>query len=222
MRKKQMKLNIIIVSIILIIVGAVIYYELVIKKEMFQEFKYFEEEVSSESNVEEKDENEIDKIENEAQPKIIVHVTGEVNNPGIIELSEESRVYDAIEAAGGFTENADTSKINLAYKIEDGMKITIPNFKDLNLNTYVSTDSGESVESSQQNNQISTTKNKKININTASQTELENLPGVGPALALKIIEYRNKNGKFKSKEDLKNVSGIGENKFNNLKEFVSL
>lgn len=135
---------------------------------------------------------------------IKVHIVGEVNNPGLIELSTGSRVADAIELANGLTNEADTSKTNLAYILSDGEKIYIPNINDEGNIEY--TNMQES--------------NSKININTATVAELKNIPGVGESTANSILEYRISNGKFSSIEDIKNVSGIGESKFNKMKDYI--
>lgn len=148
---------------------------------------------------------------------IYVHIIGEVKNNGIIKLKAGDRLINAIEAAGGVTEQADLSQINLAYVLSDGNKIRIPNINDKNDNTnYITNGSGENVIIGEEKN------NAKININIATQSELETITGVGPSTAAKIIEYRNKNGKFKKIEDLKKVGGIGEGKFNNLKDEITV
>ncbi len=157
----------------------------------------------------------------EDEEQIVVHITGEVKKPGVVRLKEGSRIEDIIEAAGGLTENADISNVNLAYIVEDGVKIRIPsnNDEDLQDESYITEDSGKGVivsEETQENSNIS------VNINKATQTELEELPGIGPSIAIKIIEYRNKNGKFKSIDDIKNVTGIGENKFEKIKDFIKV
>lgn len=146
--------------------------------------------------------------------KIVVHITGEVENEGVIEIEEDARIIDIIEQAGGATEEADLSKINLAYLVKDGQKINIPNINEEKLEEYVTEEAGENVieESGKINN--------KVNINEAKQTELETLPGIGPSTALKIINYRQENGEFKTIEDIKNVPGIGESKFENIKESI--
>jgi competence protein ComEA len=170
--------------------------------------------------------------------KIYVYVTGEVNNRGVVVLREGARIADAIDASGGITDKANISKINLVYVLQDGMKVNIPNDSDLKNNPdfkYVTLGSGDNDVSSQniENNtnsenatSTSSSDNKKgntiVNINSASQTELETLPGIGPSLALKIITYRKENGKFSSIEDIKNVSGIGESKFNELKKYITV
>lgn len=147
---------------------------------------------------------------------IVVHIEGCVKNPGIVTLPEGSRIIDVISFAGGATEDADFSKINLAYILSDAQKIYIPSKNDsLNETNYITSLPGENVVKDGN-------KSNTININTASLSELENLPGVGPSTALKIINYRNENGSFQKIEDLMNVSGIGESKFNNLKDYIRI
>lgn len=156
---------------------------------------------------------------NDLEGKIIVHITGEVKNTGILVLKEEARIADAIESAGGATEEADLNKINLAYTLKDGQKIYIPNKEDEENIEYITEGSGNNV--SVENGDESEMKEKiKININTASQAELEELPGIGEAIASRIIEYREENGTFNKIEDLLNVKGIGDAKFTEIKEYV--
>ncbi len=149
--------------------------------------------------------------------KIKVHIAGYVVNEGIIELEEGARIQDAIEAAGGLTEDADIEKVNLAYKIEDGQKIYIPNKQESQEEDIiiVKNENGEGIISGEE-------QSEKVNINTANQTELETLPGIGPSTALKIIEYRELNGKFKDTEELKNIPGIGEAKFKNIENEITI
>lgn len=161
--------------------------------------------------------------ENKDSELIIVHITGEVKNWGVIELEKGSRIIDAVNKAGGFTDNADTQKVNLAYELEDGVKVYIPskNEEIENVTTtqkYVSTDSGDDVVIEE--NSVIKSNDVMVNINQATQTELETLPGIGPSTALKIISYREENGKFLNIEDIKNVSGIGESKFENIKNLI--
>jgi len=134
---------------------------------------------------------------------------------GIIKIEEGSRLADAIEAAGGLTENADVNKINLAYVIQDGQKINIPNVNSVENNSYITENIGENIII-----EDITTNTRLVNINMATQTELEALSGIGPSTALKIIQYRNENGKFKSIEDIKNVPGIGDSKFEAIKNEI--
>ena len=172
----------------------------------------------------------------ESSEKIYVYITGEVNSPGVVLLNNGSRIVDAIEAAGGVTDKANITKVNLVYILQDGMKINIPNQNDLKNNEnfeYITMSSGDEKNDANINNSASNTSSEEsssnkesafkisvVNINTATQTELETLPGIGPSLALKIINYRKENGKFSSIEDIKNVSGIGDAKFENIKNYI--
>ena len=183
--------------------------------------------IEAEVEIENKTEN-VDK-EIIEEDKICIYITGEVNNSGVYYLENGSRIIDAINLAGGTTNNANLSKINLAYVLEDGMKINIPSNNDLKNNpnfeyiTKASGDGANDVVKNIDNESDSLKSSDKIdvvNINTASQTELETLPGIGPSLALKIIKYREENGDFKSVEDIKNVSGIGDSRFENIKEYI--
>lgn len=158
-------------------------------------------------------------LEMEKVSNIKVHITGEILNPGLYELEEGSRINDLIKLAGGETQNADLNKINLAYELSDGEKIYVPSISDENP-TYIYSDAGENVLENSKNS--SNTKNDKININKASSDELQKISGIGPSLAEKIINYRNSNGNFQNIEDLKNVSGIGEKKFETIKEHITL
>ncbi len=178
------------------------------------------------------------------ESKIYVYITGEVNVPGVVILNENSRIVDAINSAGGTTAKADISKVNLVYVLEDGMKINIPDSDDLKNNPdfeYITMSSGDGASdvsgrsdgagsgSSGTGGGDKTSSGGSfssgysvVNINTATQTELETLPGIGPSLALKIIKYRNENGKFSSIDEIKNVSGIGDAKFENMKSLITV
>lgn len=166
-------------------------------------------------DIEEVVENVSNSSDVEEVEKIKIHIIGEVNVPGIYELTMGSRIQDAITAAGGQSENADLDKVNLAYELEDGQKIRIPSIFE-EKTAYIYNDSGENVIE----NDESTGSSLKINLNKATSEELQTINGVGPSLAEKIITYRNENGKFKSIEDLKNVSGIGDKKYESIKEYV--
>ncbi|HSL28225.1 MAG TPA: helix-hairpin-helix domain-containing protein [Anaerolineales bacterium] len=128
---------------------------------------------------------------------LIVHITGAVPRPGVYALPKNARVQDAIAAAGGFLADAEKSQINLAALLEDGEKLEVPFLEGA---LPVVGTPGPTVVA------ITT---ELININTASAEELETLPGIGPSLAQRIIEYREQNGPFPTVEDLDNVSGIG-------------
>ena len=170
------------------------------------------EEVENETN----NENNIDE-ENEVLEEIVVHVTGEVNKQGIVVLKSKSRIADAINEAGGATKEADLNQINLAYILEDGQKIYIPNKNE-------KIDEDEYITEGNRNNigNNNSKEGEKVNINEAMQTELEELPGIGPSLASRIIEYREQNGDFKKIEELQNVKGIGDAKYNDIKDKVTV
>ena len=153
--------------------------------------------------------------------KIVVHISGQVVNPGVITLNENSRIVDAINEAGGLTNLADLNKINLAYVLEDAQKIYIPSVDDKEESKYILNGSGDT-EIVTSSGSVQSKKEEKlmVNINTANAIELSKLPGIGNSTALKIINYRNENGKFNTIDDIKNVSGIGENKFNKIKDNI--
>lgn len=154
---------------------------------------------------------------------VIIHITGSVKNPGIVKLKEGSRIEDAIESAGGLTENADITKVNLAYVVEDGTKIKIPSAseEDIGDEDIIDSKSGDNI-IIEENAVPSNNSPQTININKATEKEFETLPGIGPSLASKIIEYRNQNGKFESIEDIKNVNGIGDNKYEKIKDLITV
>lgn len=159
----------------------------------------------------------------EEKVKIMVHISGQVISPGVILLDEGSRLIDAINAAGGTTKDANLSKVNLAYILSDAQKIYIPSVNDKEDKEYISKENGEGIVTNGSNKE-SSSKNKSenlmININTANEDELQKLPGIGSSIASKIVAYRKENGKFNSIEDIKNVRGIGDSKFNNIKNNI--
>lgn len=159
--------------------------------------------------------------ENSTDNSIIVYICGAVKESKVITLPEDSRISDAIDAVGGLTNDADLTNINLAYILEDGEKIYIPK-KGEEPQNEASTASSNAQSSSYSNYSVASTKSNKININKATQTELETIPGVGPSTALKIIEYREQNGRFSSIEDIKNVSGIGDAKYEKMKDYITV
>lgn len=155
--------------------------------------------------------------EEESAAVIYVDVGGEVNQPSVVELADGSRVTDAIAAAGGLTEKADLTDINRAAFVSDGEKIYIPSQESDPADGVVSADSGGAGNGSGSSGRSS---DGKININTADSTQLQELNGVGPATAEKIIDYRKQNGRFQSIEDIKNVSGIGDKTYEKLKDHI--
>ncbi len=142
--------------------------------------------------------------------EVVVHVIGAVSAPGVYTLPENARVDDAVRAAGA-TEAADLSQLNLAQKLADGQKITVPAIGE----TAAAESGGETGAASTEGNAL-------ININTASLAELETLPSIGEVRAQAIITYRKTNGGFRTIEELQEVSGIGEKIFADVAPHVTV
>jgi len=142
--------------------------------------------------------------------EMIVYISGAVNKPGVFKVFHNARVIDLVTMAGGLTQDADVSKINMALLVKDGMHIHV-------VAKPVVQSGGELFV-----NASKVKVNSKININTADKNELDTLPGVGPSLAERILEYRQTNGSFSDIEDLKKVTGIGPSKFEKIKDKVTL
>ena len=136
------------------------------------------------------------------QPKIFVHIAGLVKKPGIYQLDSGSRVFDIVLLAGGFTSKANQASVNLARVLTDGEQIIVGKI------------GAQSASGTQSSNLIS--------LNSSSASQLEDLPGVGPALAGRIVDWREANGGYKAKEDLLNVAGIGDKLFASIKDLVTL
>ncbi len=151
----------------------------------------------------------------EISERIAIHIEGAVKNPGLYYLEDNSRYDDAVTLAGGLIEGADRSKVNLAKKIYDEAFIYIP---------MIGEDWEPDIEPSSGNRPGHHDENPEqrlININTATQQELMSLSGIGEVYAQRIVDYRTANGDFQSLEDLKNVSGIGNVTFNNIKAQIT-
>ena len=207
----------IVLFIIIIITLGIAYYTYTIK--INDQFNIEEQNLE----VEENKIKESNKIEEETT-KIVVHVSGAVRNEGIVELKEKSRIADAIEMVGGVTEDAYMKDINLATILEDGMKIYIPTKEEVekqreNTNDSVSKDTNLDIYNNGSNTRK---KNNKVNINTATKEELDTLPGIGESTANKIISYREEKGDFKSIEEIKEVSGIGDSKYEQIKNLIEI
>ena len=144
--------------------------------------------------------------------EIYVHIEGAVNIPGVKAVEKGTRVFELIDMAGGALEDADLSKINLASILKDEQKVYVPYKMNLE-NTCENDLTGNSVE---------VKANGLVNINTADNEELQQLEGIGPSMAKKIVDYREENGYFSSIEQIKSVSGIGESKFNKIKEEITI
>lgn len=174
-----------------------------------------------------------EKEEKQNDLEIMVDIKGEVINPGIYTLSSNKRVMDAINVAGGLTENADTSVLNLSKKLEDEMVIIV--YSHYQVSQFEKTKEDEKIINEGCQNGVNDLKNdacikdedkkiqtNKVSINTATIEELVQIDGIGEARAKAIIEYREANGNFEKLEDIKNVSGIGDSLFDKIKESITL
>lgn len=217
------KINIIVILISSFIIICTIAYKLNLNTQDEVYIVSENEENIEEDNIKIEKDYETNNIENNIEYKnkentisknVTIYVSGEVNNPGIVTIESDKRLYDAVEKLGGVTQNADLNRINLAIKLNDEEHYIIPKIGEDNI---ISQDISV--------NNIDTIKNEqtsKININTATIEELDNLPGVGEATANKILNYREENGIFKSIEEVKNVNGIGEKKYIDIKDKICI
>lgn len=180
----------------------------------------------SEENKEQKDDNSKEQIVNGGG--IFVHIDGYINNPGVYEIKENDRIKTLIDKAGGFKEGYSIKNINLAAKLSDGDKIYIPSVSEEkasenNNNNINMNSSGKGQNIKTDRNNVSVMKNNsKININTANISELKQITGIGESTANKIIDYRENVGKFKKIEDIKEVKGIGDAKYESLKNKITI
>lgn len=165
------------------------------------------EEIEPASPIEEDIETETQVVPEE----IVVDVKGAVHVPGVYKALVGERVIDLIEKAGGITENANSKAINFALRVTDEMVVYVPmigeELEGIGETVTTPMDDGEG---------------GKVNLNKASQSELETLPGIGPAKAKAIIDYREKNGPFKAIEGIRSISGFGEKTFEKLKDHISV
>lgn len=213
----------IIIGIFIVVVAIVaIYYSYKQENNFLEQTENLEIENQAKEGAEESEETT-------EKEKIIVHISGAVQNEGIVELESGSRVADAIEKAGGLKENAYMDEINLAYQLEDGEKIHIPTIEEQkekeNQESKVENESAtgsDGTTSRSSNSSINNGSQTKININTATEEELDTLPGIGPSTATKILDYRKEKGKFKTIEEIKEVSGIGESKYEKIKDKITV
>lgn len=198
-----LKKNFLFVIIVLIVISIVIILK-------FQETKsnYTEDENDILDLLEKEESNlELTSENIEEETTYIVDIKGEVNRPGVYEVNTTSRVNDVIQLAGGFTDEADQNFVNLAQKVQDEMVIIIPKIGEEH---YITSRSNMTIDDS------------RVNINQASKDELETLPGIGPAKAQAILDFREENGSFKEVEDLLQVNGIGEKTLENLIEYIDV
>ncbi len=167
------------------------------------------------------DESEIKENDSSDQKTtLFVHVAGEVISPGLYELASGSRVDDAIKAAGGFNDAADRHVLNLASGLHDEQQIIVPSIN--NDQGDIESTSNDSEPTSKNVETANTQGSGRININTASLKELMSLSGIGEATAKKIIDDREKNGRFQSPSDLQRVQGIGAKRYESIKDYICI
>ncbi len=154
------------------------------------------------------DVSEEDTLKEEIADLICVHVCGAVNNPGVYELKQGSRVFEAVELAGGFAEDASQDFVNMAQELSDALRLYIPTVQE--------------AQAWEGQNEVSDGKDADglININTADKEQLCTLPGIGEAKAEAVIAYRQLNGKFESKEQIMEIDGIKEAMFSKIKDKI--
>lgn len=187
------------------------------------------------SRTEEIYKSEIESVQIEVDDRWFLYITGSVKNPGVYKLQAEARVFQLVEAAGGFTATADVLAVNMAARLQDGDHLHVPKIDDNNpaMNgknrSLTGASSGTLILSQNKQNNGADVKNqrskknpqsKSINLNSATATELQALPGIGPALSERIIQYRNKNGKFKRVSDLISVQGVGAKLLDSIEPFI--
>ena len=151
-------------------------------------------------------------------PPVIIHIAGAVKNPGVYQLKSTDRIVDAVKIAEGATEEANLDLINLAAILKDGQKIIIPYKTYSETGEEINTNTHNNAESMYYSSPVSTS--AKININTANANMLQTLPGIGPVLSERIIEHRNQNGLFGMIDDIMDVSGIAEKKYEGIKDLI--
>ena len=194
--------------------------------------QYSKETVTQPDNPpEESSKEETKELESIPEEKYYVDIKGYVKKPGVYEVSKTSIVNDCLKLAGGLLKNADTTTINLSKPVSAAMVIYVPkknevikstNDKTTTTTTEIPNNAAIPDNSNTSSDTSSTTLNLKINLNTASKEELTKLRGIGEAKAQDIIDYRNTNGSFKTIEEIKNISGIGDALFAKIKDYITV
>ncbi|HEL1992683.1 TPA: helix-hairpin-helix domain-containing protein [Streptococcus suis] len=157
---------------------------------------------------------EVSTEESEESSQLVVDVKGAVEKPGLYTLEAGARVNDAVEAAGGLTSQADPKSINLAQKLSDEAVVYVAS-KDENISVVASTTASSAMSQDEKNTSL-------VNLNTATETDLQTISGIGAKRAADIIAYREANGGFKSVDDLNNVSGIGDKTMESIRPYVTV
>ena len=211
--KKLIKIAAVVLTVIVALVFFVVKGEIQKKQEQLQ----LSEQIKSEQqgkNEYAKEFEEKSKDGKMGKGGLVVDISGQVKKPGVYKMNSGDRINDLIEIAGGLTEDANVDNINRASKVEDGSKVYIP--KNGEGSVAQSSSKGPSAGTGSSNS----SSDVKVNINTSDEDGLKQIPGVGPSMAKKIVDYRNSNGRFNSVEDLKNISGIGSKTFAKMQDYV--
>lgn len=235
--RKSIRIYTLILFVCIMLCGCTRREQLVLK-EVSEEKSSSEQQILQEDKTEEQNAAKLQSSEEQntaaqkAEPQTIyVHVCGAVENPNVYELPAGSRVYEAVQKAGGFTEDADESYVNQAQPLSDGVKLVIPTVEqtqamitgnaEVDLVGIVGEQDGvQGISASVQDSAASS--DGKININTASEEELCNIPGIGATRAAAIIAYRQEKGGFSAVEDIMNVSGIKEGTYEKIKDSIKV
>ncbi|NMS89902.1 DUF655 domain-containing protein [Clostridioides difficile] len=230
--KKKVKIISFFVFCFLILSSVIVYKSNIFKDDIYVVSKKnsaneknhnLDDSIKNKDNSQNKVAKDIDKsVQNK---KITIYISGAVNRPGIVTIETDKRLYDAVELLGGTTSEADLNGVNLSIKLEDEQHYIIPKIGET-----VSVSSNNDSNKSNQNDELkseskskdnkNTYNEEKTNINVATIEELDSLPGIGEATANKILQYREENGQFNSIEDIKNVNGIGDKKYENVKDLI--
>ncbi|AZR98734.1 competence protein [Streptococcus suis] len=157
---------------------------------------------------------EVSTEESEEPSQLVVDVKGAVAKPGLYTLEADARVNDAVEAAGGLTSQADPKSINLAQKLSDEAVVYVAS-KDENISVVASTTTSSAMSQEEKTTSL-------VNLNTATEADLQTISGIGAKRAADIIAYREANGGFKSVDDLNNVSGIGDKTMESIRPYVTV
>ncbi len=152
--------------------------------------------------------------------KIRVYICGQVKKPSVMTIASDSTAYDAVQLAGGMTAQADANRINLAAKLSDGQQLYVPAKGEKQSRVTPDSNSNAPSENTSPSAESTTSGSSIVNVNTAGLSELDSLPGVGPVIAQRIIDYRSKNGQFNSAEELLDVKGIGPQKLADMKPYL--
>lgn len=214
-----------IVIVIIVVIGSIISIknlkdinEGYIVSDIENKNEVYEESKTIDINNNTKNTMQISKVETSLNDKVTIYISGEVKNPGVVELKYDARLADGVDLCGGLTKDANLNGINLAMKIKDEGHYIIPKVGEETADTV--TNDNEYRNENNTLNEPESNNDNKININTADLSELDSLPGFGQVTAQKIIEYRQEHTKFNSIEELMNIKGIGEKKFNNVKDYI--